>query len=132
MAPMLTPDGKGYDAARDAPADKSLFQELLGSLNYAAICTRPDLATALSYLGAYAAAPAIKTPARFGLPFQDARLRYLLQEGWICEPHWIHGRCLQRAPWSTLAAGLRGETSGRPYILEIRQVQVRSLIIYRS
>lgn len=60
MAPMLEPDDDGYNAARDAPADKSLFQELLGSLNYAAICTRPDLATVVSYLGTYAAAPAVK------------------------------------------------------------------------
>lgn len=38
-------------------SDKFLYQEDIGSINYAAICTRPDISFTISYLGHFAAKP---------------------------------------------------------------------------
>jgi hypothetical protein len=40
-------------------SDHQLFMEALGCLNYAALNTRPDLVTALSYLGGFMAQPTV-------------------------------------------------------------------------
>ena len=47
----------GYDKYADNPVSRTLYMEILGCINYAAINTRPDLATALSYLSGYAINP---------------------------------------------------------------------------
>ena len=45
------------DDAHSKPADKQLFQRLLGSLQYAANCTRPDIAYAVNTAARYSSEP---------------------------------------------------------------------------
>ena len=44
----------------DTPIDKTLYQSILGALNYAAVNTRPDISTVVSYLSGYASNPSKK------------------------------------------------------------------------
>jgi hypothetical protein len=41
----------------DEDTDRKLYQEMIGSLNYAAICTRPDTSFTVGFLGRFAANP---------------------------------------------------------------------------
>ncbi len=58
-----------YDAVLDKPEDQHRYQEALGLLNYAAVNTRPDLSTAVSYLSGFASNPS--------KPHMDAVIRIL-------------------------------------------------------
>jgi hypothetical protein len=54
----------------DELADKQNFQEAIGSLNYAAICTRPDIAFAVGFLGRFASKPTKKQRLAVNRVFQ--------------------------------------------------------------
>ena len=50
----VDPDAKFISLSKDEkPVDVSLYQAVIGSLNYAAICTRPDLSTAVGILSKF-------------------------------------------------------------------------------
>jgi hypothetical protein len=59
--PMSTPvdsDAKFVSLSKDEePTDVTLYQAAIGSLNYAAICTRPDLSTAVGILSKFMQRP---------------------------------------------------------------------------
>ena len=87
--PVGTPiePGKNFTKLRDdeEPADETLYQAAVGSLNYAAIATRPDLSTAVGKLSQYMKNPSnehwvaikrvlryIKGTLNFGLKFTSS------------------------------------------------------------
>ena len=54
MSTPVDPDSKFVSLSKDEePVDVSLYQAVIGSLNYAAICTRPDLSTAVGILSKF-------------------------------------------------------------------------------
>ena len=58
MSTPLDPDAKFVSLSKDEePLDVTLFQAVIGSLNYAAICTRPDLSTAVGMLSKFMQRP---------------------------------------------------------------------------
>ena len=50
---------KSFDPSTDKPAEKEKYQSLLGSLQYIAQCTRPDIAYAVSVLSQFCQHPSI-------------------------------------------------------------------------
>jgi hypothetical protein len=59
LRPRRDNSDPSYDATLDAPADQQKYLEVIGSLNYASINTRPDLATAVSYLSSFSHNPSV-------------------------------------------------------------------------
>ena len=55
--PADTPVRLQKDDGHSKPADKHLFQRLLGSLQYTANCTRPDIAYAVNTAARYSGEP---------------------------------------------------------------------------
>jgi hypothetical protein len=58
------------DENNDELADTKEYQEAIGSLNYAAICTRPDIAFAVGFLGRFASKPTKKQRMAVNRVFQ--------------------------------------------------------------
>src|SRR5687767_2341992 len=56
---VFTPIAPGMimNESNDDETDKTLYQAIVGSIQYAAITTRPDIAFAASVIGRYAARP---------------------------------------------------------------------------
>jgi hypothetical protein len=54
-APNSTPMTSIPTTGAGTPADKQLYQEAIGSINYAAICTQPDISFTIGYLGHFSA-----------------------------------------------------------------------------
>jgi transposase InsO family protein len=73
---VSTPEETGHDqgenAALDAPVDHQLFMEIVGSLMYAAISTRPDIAHAVNKLSR-----SLQKPSRRDMLAAERVLRYL-------------------------------------------------------
>jgi hypothetical protein len=59
-ATFLAPNQPGEDAVSDPPADKQLYQELIGTLMYSAVSCRPDIAYQVQLLARSMQAPRMR------------------------------------------------------------------------